>query len=212
MGDASARRHTGSMSAGLVETGANGWDRRRERVSREIERAALTLFAKERPQEVTIEQIAAAAGISMRTFFRYFASRDEILAALPRRKLEQVSALVRDRPAQEGLIEAFSAAIERAQELNAESDMVLLWGIAIHRSPESAMMAMAHCAVSMSDSFEMVIAERLGVDRSDIRAGALAAALSGLIGFAYSQWVLQGGTGSLATKLADAFAVLAELR
>jgi AcrR family transcriptional regulator len=148
----------------------------------------------------------------MRTFFRYFASRDEILAALPRRQLERVSDLVRDRPHEEGLIAAFSAGITQAQQLDDESDMVLLWGIAIHRSPDSAMLAMAHCAVSMSDTFQALVAERLGVDRNDQRVAALAAALSGLVGFAYSQWVLEGGKGSLAAKLNDAFTALDELR
>lgn len=69
----------------------NGWERRRARVAHEIEHAALQLFAERSPEEVTIEQIAAAAKISTRTFFRYFTSRDDILVALPRRSLEELS-------------------------------------------------------------------------------------------------------------------------
>jgi hypothetical protein len=64
-----------------VEVG-RGWDIRRERMSRRIERSALMLFAKERAEDVTVERLAAAAGISVRTWFRYFAGRDEVFAAL----------------------------------------------------------------------------------------------------------------------------------
>ena len=82
---------------------ADGWQRRRERISLEIERAALELFARSSPEDVTIDHIAEAAGISNRTFFRYFATRDEVLAALPRRSLGRLSELVRARPPSESV-------------------------------------------------------------------------------------------------------------
>jgi AcrR family transcriptional regulator len=204
--------HTGEVSIGETAEGASGWDARRERMARRIERAALMLFAKERVEEVTIEQIAEAAGISMRTYFRYFSGRDEVLAALPMRKLEAISHFVRARPPEESLVEAFSRAVADSQAAESEMDIVLLWGIATHRSPEASVSAMAHSTLIMNGILQAIVAERLGIDESEPRAGALGAAISGLVAFAYSRWVAGGGVGSLADMLAESFATMSELR
>jgi AcrR family transcriptional regulator len=42
--------------------------------------AALDLFGAQGYHDTTVEQIAEAAGVSRRTFFRYFSSKDEIVA------------------------------------------------------------------------------------------------------------------------------------
>ena len=203
--------HTGAVTLGdTVEVGG-GWNVRRERNGRRIERAALVLFAKERAEDVTVERLADAAGISVRTWFRYFAGRDDVFAALPMRKLELISDFVRSRPPDETLVEAFSGAVATAQATETELDMVLLWGIAVHRSPEPARRAMAHSALTMNGVFQSIIAERLGIEESDPKAGALGAAFSGLVTYTFSRWVAEGGTGSLGDMLAGSFAVLSEL-
>ena len=203
--------HTGAMSLGDTVEMGGGWNVRRERMGRRIERSALMLFAKERAEDVTVERMANAAGISVRTWFRYFAGRDDVFAALPIRKLELITTFVRARPSGESLVEAFSEAVATAQATETELDMVLLWGIAVHRSPENAHRAMAHSALTMNGAFLAIIAERLGIDESDPKAGALGAAFSGLVTYTFSRWVAEGGTGSLADMLAGSFAVLSEL-
>src|SRR6185369_5691189 len=195
----------------------NGWDRRRERVSRHLERTALTLFAQEAPGDVTIERIAAAAGVSMRTFFRYFGSRDEVLAALPRSLTEILCARVRARPAHESLVEAFSAAVreteeDRAEQVEADQELLLAWGLAVHRSPQTVLLALARGAVSTAATFQTAVAARLDVEPDDPRAGAYAAALSGVVSYAFERWVAHDGADSLSATLLGALATLPDLR
>jgi AcrR family transcriptional regulator len=54
--------------------------RKRQLVRDAIYDAAIELFAKKGFDETTVEEVADAAGISRRSFFRYFESKDDLLA------------------------------------------------------------------------------------------------------------------------------------
>lgn len=54
-------------------------ERNRARTYAEITEAALKLFEREGFDATTVDQIASAAGISPATFFRYFASKEDVL-------------------------------------------------------------------------------------------------------------------------------------
>ncbi|MFL1382021.1 MULTISPECIES: TetR/AcrR family transcriptional regulator [unclassified Nocardiopsis] len=63
---------TGEPTPGLRE-------RTRRAVHREIAEAGMALFLEQGFEETTIDQIAAAAGISRRSFFRYFATKEDVV-------------------------------------------------------------------------------------------------------------------------------------
>jgi AcrR family transcriptional regulator len=54
--------------------------RKQQVVRNAIYNAAIELFAAKGFDETTVEEVAKAAGVSRRSFFRYFASKDDLLA------------------------------------------------------------------------------------------------------------------------------------
>lgn len=64
-----------------VET-SNLTERRKAATERDIAAAAAVLFAEQSVAGVTAEQIAARAGVSVRTFYRYFARKEDAIAPI----------------------------------------------------------------------------------------------------------------------------------
>jgi len=78
------------MATDGTRSGVDLREQRRERNAREIQQAAMSLFAARGYAGVTVEDIAAEAGISERTFFRYFASKYHVLVAEAGRRIDIV--------------------------------------------------------------------------------------------------------------------------
>ncbi|WP_042436620.1 TetR family transcriptional regulator [Streptacidiphilus albus] len=66
-----------------VSGGSSGGGRRvtaqRQQMRQDLAAAAMELFANQGYEETTVDQIAAAAGVARRTFFRYFRSKEEAI-------------------------------------------------------------------------------------------------------------------------------------
>lgn len=80
-------------------------ERRRRQTEREIGDAALDLFEQHGVDGTTVDDIARAAGVSPRTFFRYFPSKERA-ALVPHVELdERVEAMVEELSAERPLLE-----------------------------------------------------------------------------------------------------------
>jgi TetR/AcrR family transcriptional regulator, regulator of mycofactocin system len=66
---------TGPPEQGMIDAVTAVLDDAREHTRARIEQAALDLFTRLRFENVTTDEVADAAGISRRTFFRYFATK-----------------------------------------------------------------------------------------------------------------------------------------
>ncbi|MFG2037546.1 TetR family transcriptional regulator [Dactylosporangium sp. NPDC048998] len=76
-------------------------ERKRQLVRDELAEAALRLVAYQGFEETTIDQMAAAAGVSRRTFFRYFQSKEDVIIEFLSDLGRQLSAALQARPAHE---------------------------------------------------------------------------------------------------------------
>ncbi|MET7426029.1 TetR family transcriptional regulator [Dactylosporangium sp. NPDC005555] len=76
-------------------------ERKRQLVRDELTEAALQLLAFQGFEETTIDQMAAAAGVSRRTFFRYFQSKEDVIIEFLSDLGRQLSDGLSARPAAE---------------------------------------------------------------------------------------------------------------
>jgi AcrR family transcriptional regulator len=66
-----------------------------------LRQAAARLFAQQGYEATSIAQIASTAGVGERTFYRYFDTKDDLLAEQALAWIDLLHAAIRDRPAHE---------------------------------------------------------------------------------------------------------------
>ncbi|WP_055697957.1 TetR family transcriptional regulator [Streptomyces silaceus] len=76
-------------------------ERKRRLVSDELTESALQLLALKGYDAVTIDEIVATVGVSRRTFFRYFASKEDVVVQFLADMGAGMRAELADRPAEE---------------------------------------------------------------------------------------------------------------
>lgn len=83
---------------------------RSERTREALRQAALVRFLAQGVEDTSAEQIAADAGVTLRTFYRHFSSKHDLLFA-DYTGLNWFRAALNDRPATESIIDSVQAAI-----------------------------------------------------------------------------------------------------
>src|SRR3954471_7786848 len=83
-------------------------ERNRARTYADVTEAALDLFARQGFDATTVDQIAAAAGISPATFFRYFATKEDVLFTDEQASAAELVTAVQQRPARSRSVRALA--------------------------------------------------------------------------------------------------------
>jgi TetR/AcrR family transcriptional regulator, regulator of mycofactocin system len=94
--------------------------RPRSTSSRELQLIALRLFTERGFENTTIEQIATEAGVSERTFFRYFASKASVLWAEFEAEVDAIRAALGSVPDDVPMMDAIRHAVVSANHYRAE--------------------------------------------------------------------------------------------
>ncbi|MEV7733157.1 helix-turn-helix domain-containing protein [Streptomyces sp. NPDC088921] len=95
-------------------------DRKRERTRRALIDAAADLFERKGYDETTVAEIAAAAEIGTRTFFGYFASKEDILFPDSDARARTTIEAIAGRGPAEGPVDVLVRALENVTETDAD--------------------------------------------------------------------------------------------
>ena len=111
----SVNRRTKPLPAGAKSADRPGLRQRKLQETRErLTRGAMALFLERGFEATTIDDIAATAGVSRRSFFHYFASKEDVVAAWQEGAAAALVAEVVARPAGETMLTAAENAIAAA--------------------------------------------------------------------------------------------------
>ncbi|MCU4186803.1 TetR/AcrR family transcriptional regulator [Acidiferrimicrobium sp. IK] len=159
----------------------SGWDRRREALLGRYEQVALELFAKRGFREVTMDEVADAIGVSGRTLFRYFATKEDVLLGLPRRRLEvKISRIACLQPGDRPFEAAWACLLDASDERSSALVQMTLWRTAARDVPEVVARVRGERIEALIVALTAYFTRALDVDpQSDVRPRLLAGVLAG---------------------------------
>jgi AcrR family transcriptional regulator len=180
-------------------------EKRLEMMISELEAVALRLFDERGFNDVTVQDIADAAQISVRTFYRYCPTKEDVLQLRIDRRSEALRAALSASPLDEPPLHSLRVALVEA--VSAE-DMALLrrWITVIAATPSVLRGVVGGIYLKSRSVIAEFFGARLGLPSEALVPTMLAAAIGGVIEATQTQWFLDGG--DLATMISDSLEVL----
>jgi TetR/AcrR family transcriptional regulator, regulator of mycofactocin system len=170
-----------------------------------LEDFALRLFEERGFDAVTVDDIALEAQISPRTFYRYFAAKDDVLQVTIERRSEALRDMLAARPHDEPPVHSLSQALKSV--LSVEDPVAVRRWIGVVQATPSALRGVIG---GIQLRTHVVIAEffgsRLEVAADSLVPTMLAAAAGGVIMAAQTQWFFYGG--DMAATVSESLEVL----
>lgn len=197
--------------------------KQRAQTRERLQQSALELFHRDGFDATSVAEIAAAAGVTERTFFRHFPSKEAVLFQDYESRLEWFSAALAVRPLDEPILASVAVAVNSFPD-----DREILHQVAALRDsvlrPEAIEAHLRLVQGAFAHELEGAIGQKMeharatdGVDTTDERiefvsvvvANVIAGALLGVL----DVWTRRGGGDpeDMAVLLADAGALLGDL-
>ncbi|WP_328222924.1 TetR family transcriptional regulator [Streptomyces sp. NBC_00310] len=174
-------------------------ERKKQRTHDALLRAALELFTTQGYEATTVDEIAEAVDVSQRTFFRYFAGKEEAALAVIDLTQEHFLAAVRARPADEAPLEAMrNAVLEGWDAIGEAVEQVVpvdlyLRAYGMVESTPALLAAHLRRADEVAREMERIVAEREGLDvDTDARPRVAVAVFGGVMRVTERMWALGG--------------------
>jgi mycofactocin system transcriptional regulator len=158
---------------------------------RALERIALQLFAEQGFDATTVEQIAERAGVSRRTFFRYFDTKGAVLWSEFDQEVETLHRLLREAPADRPIMESIRAAVLTANHYGIDDveSLRTRMNVINEVSPVDANSTVHYD--NWAGALAEFVARRLGQKPDDLIPQAIGYSALGVCRAAFDQWVKQ---------------------
>ena len=174
----------------------------------DVARVALDLFARQGYDETTVDEIAAAVGISRRTFFRYYESKPDVVWGEFDAELGRLRDRLAEAPDGEPMMDVLRRSVMATNRFGAgELDELRIRMVLIGSVPT----LVAHSAVRYEEWCEVVAAfaaSRLGGAPDDLGPQTVARAALGAAMAAFARWA-RHGSDDLVEDVDRAFRLLA---
>jgi len=162
---------------------------RKQQVVREaLSAAAEELFLARGFEQVTVEEIAQAAGVSRRTFFRYFESKESVMVERSDRLGELLLAELSERPLDEPPLLAIRNALVPAVESSLADHEFVRYVIRLLRETNTLRRAMMERRNRLEERIAAQMARRLGVPNDDNTPMLLAFVTRALHDSVFNAW------------------------
>jgi AcrR family transcriptional regulator len=186
---------------------------RRERKKLEtrqaLEHAALHLFATRGYEQTTVEDIADAADVAVRTFFRYFSSKQDVLFGdVANDRISRLRLELAARPCGEPVLDAVTAVLDSLDLTNDDERRQILSRLDLLRDQPSLRTRYLELIDSMASVVMEFVAARTGTDpHSDMYPHLVASAASASWNISLTLWAASGGRSDLTDLRQRAFAL-----
>lgn len=176
----------------------------------EVAEVALDLFASQGFSATTVEEIAAEAGISRRSFFRYFDSKNDVVWGDFDALLQGMETWLADVSDDVAILDALTDAVVRLNALPTEA-------VPAHRHRMSLILQVpalqAHSTLRYAGWRSIVagfVARRLDIDAAGLLPQLVGYLTLGAALAAYEQWLADDGLelADLLTEALSSFAVI----
>ena len=162
-----------------------------------LARTAIELFAAKGYDNTTLDEVAAAAGVSRRTLFNYFRSKEDLALISLYERGELIAARLAERPADEDPWTALRAAFQSLEEIGMTPEARLEF-ITLLFGNESLRAGHAEKQARWQELFAPLIEPRLpDSDRRALQARAIAATAITCLQVANEEWVRLRGQAAM---------------
>lgn len=184
--------------------------RKKLRTRQAIQDAALELFVDQGFEATTVEQIAARAEVSPTTFFRYFASKSELIKGDQGERVPSLQQVILKRPASEDDLEVLRVAIQQEWISGVDPERTLRMASVIAASPELRGVSF-EIGYQWRASISEALAERHGLDSPDERCVFAASTVMTVFWRSVEIWRREGARDDLAAQFDRHFALMVGL-